>query len=125
MQDMIKIRYLGRTPKTVDLPIPFLSRSDRAGQVICDPVGIFPKEDGERLLEICGPGGLFILEPFTQEEVGPLCACGCGENIVILPQHKFKGIPKYRHGHFKPNLPKGSPIQASQSEGEQNDHPAE
>ena len=125
MKDTIKIRYLGRTPKIVDLPIPFLAKCEHAGQVVCDPVGVFPREDGERLLEISGPEGLFILEPFTEEEVGPICACGCGEHIVILPIHKTKGIPKYRHGHYKPNLPRGSAVQKSDSEAEQTDHLSE
>ena len=29
----------------------------------------------------------------------PLCACGCGERIEILPKHRHKGIPTYRHAH--------------------------
>ena len=27
------------------------------------------------------------------------CACGCGGDIVILPQHRWCGIPKYIRGH--------------------------
>ncbi|HMX08882.1 MAG TPA: recombinase family protein [Microthrixaceae bacterium] len=33
------------------------------------------------------------------QRTAPLCACGCGEAIEILPQHRHKGIPTYRHGH--------------------------
>lgn len=55
----IPIEYLGRCPKIVELPIPLLARSSKTGQVICNPIGEFPVEDGERLLEISGPGGLF------------------------------------------------------------------
>ena len=33
-----------------------------------------------------------------------LCACGCGEEIISLPLHKYVGIPKYKRGHcFKIN----------------------
>jgi len=27
------------------------------------------------------------------------CKCGCGGDIIILPHHKNRGIPKYIHGH--------------------------
>lgn len=27
------------------------------------------------------------------------CQCGCGEEIVIKPHHKYRGIPKYIIGH--------------------------
>lgn len=29
----------------------------------------------------------------------PLCACGCGEHIVIKPEHRRRGIPKFIVGH--------------------------
>jgi len=36
------------------------------------------------------------------------CACGCGGDIVILPHHKSRGIPKYIHGHnFKKSVGDG------------------
>lgn len=28
-----------------------------------------------------------------------ICACGCKKDIVILPHHKYRGIPKYLLGH--------------------------
>jgi hypothetical protein len=33
-----------------------------------------------------------------------LCLCGCGKEIVIKPWHKWRGIPKYLHGHCKNSL---------------------
>lgn len=52
----IKLKWKGKHPKTFDLPIPFLSYSQQAElkvkKVICDPIGEFPFEDAERLLEI-------------------------------------------------------------------------
>jgi hypothetical protein len=30
---------------------------------------------------------------------GKLCACGCGEKIVIRPHHKYVGIPNFVKGH--------------------------
>ena len=103
--DTIKIRFLGKTPKIVELPVPYISKSERTGQVICDPVGEFPIEDGERLLEISGSEGMFIREvelpPEPEPELGPFCACGCGERIEIKVHHKSRGIPKYRLGHWQ------------------------
>lgn len=30
----------------------------------------------------------------------PICACGCGQEIVIKPHHKYKGIPRYINFHY-------------------------
>ena len=30
-----------------------------------------------------------------------LCKCGCGEEIIILPIHKWKGNPKYINHHYQ------------------------
>lgn len=30
----------------------------------------------------------------------PLCACGCGNRIVIKHFHRYEGIPKYIRGHY-------------------------
>jgi NUMOD3 motif-containing protein len=30
----------------------------------------------------------------------PLCACGCGEAIIVKPHHKRRGIPEYSPGHY-------------------------
>jgi len=53
---MIQLRYLGRCPKVVQLPIPFLAHSMKTGEVTCNPVGQFPDADAEALLAM---GGLF------------------------------------------------------------------
>jgi len=40
------------------------------------------------------------------------CVCGCGEEIIIKPWHKYDGIPKYITGHHvrgKPSPMKGIP----------------
>ena len=29
----------------------------------------------------------------------PLCACGCGERIVVKRAHRHRGIPRFVHGH--------------------------
>lgn len=113
----MKIKYLGRTPKTVELPIPFEFKSEQKGKVICDPVGEFTEEDGQKLLEI---GGLWVLAesesvktkpspvvPVVNDTVPsvdtskemPLCACGCGTRIVWKNIHKTTGIPKYIQYH--------------------------
>ena len=46
----VKLKWTGVGSKVVELPIPFLSKADKTGEVVCDPIGEFPLEDGERLL---------------------------------------------------------------------------
>lgn len=55
----IEIEFLGRCPKVVELPVPFVSKCRKTGEVVCDPIGVFPEADGEALLKISGPKGLF------------------------------------------------------------------
>ena len=50
--ETIRLEYLGRTPRTFSLPIPFVALSAKTGEVTCDPIGVFPAEDAERLLEM-------------------------------------------------------------------------
>ena len=96
----IRIRYLGtKLPKIVELPIPYVSKSERTGQVICDPIGEFPAEDGERLLAMAGADAMFVLEP-DEMEYGDPCLCGCGEPTIIRPYHKkTNSRPKFIFGH--------------------------
>ena len=56
---MVHLKWLGKRPKTVELPIPFLSRSEKTGEVICDPIGEFSDEDAERLMQLSGKDGLW------------------------------------------------------------------
>lgn len=72
----IKIRYRGKLvgkqwvydrPKVVELPIPFIAKSMKTGEVICDPVGEFPEDDGLRLLKMSGPDGPFVEEIISRE----------------------------------------------------------
>lgn len=86
----IKIRYRGKqyggkwiyqAPKTVELPIPYISRSEKVGEVLCNPCGVFPYADGIKLLELSGKDGPFVIEeeiygdqpeePEPEIEVGP------------------------------------------------------
>lgn len=34
---------------------------------------------------------------------GRLCACGCGQPVVVLPRHHSTGAPRYIHGHHYPS----------------------
>lgn len=52
----MRIRWLGEGPRVVETPVPLLSRSEKTGEVLCDPIGDFNEEDGRALVEI---GGLF------------------------------------------------------------------
>lgn len=64
-----RIKYLGRSPsKIVELPIPFVSRSEKIGEVLCNPIGTFPIEHAEKLLEISGEDGLFKLVEYIYDE---------------------------------------------------------
>lgn len=63
MSNTVKIRYLGnKFPKTVELPVPFWSKSQKTGEVTfndpANPVMDFPAADGGNL---AGIGGLFEL----------------------------------------------------------------
>lgn len=73
----LKIRYRGKlfgsqwiysTPRTVPLPIPYISHSEKVGEVLCNPVGVFPYADGIKLLELSGEDGPFVLEEAFQDE---------------------------------------------------------
>ena len=67
----LKIRFRGSfiggkwvysKPRTVETPIPYISRSEKTGEVVCGPVGTFEYADGQKLLELSGPDGPFVLE---------------------------------------------------------------
>lgn len=58
----IRIRYTGRLingQKIIELPVPFVSKCEKTGEVVCNPVGEFDPENGQKLLDI---GGQFKLE---------------------------------------------------------------
>ena len=111
MAETMKIRWLGKGEKKVELPIPYVSKSEKTGEVLCNPIGEFPIEDGKRLLEIPGIEGSFELvgvmgqkAPETAKAVGPeyydkTCECGCGERLQKKASHKNTGIPRFILGH--------------------------
>lgn len=35
-----------------------------------------------------------------QQSKRPICGCGCGQEIIILPSHFYMGIPKYKKFHY-------------------------
>ena len=37
----------------------------------------------------------------------PVCQCGCGSRLVVLPRHRSMGLPKYVHGHHPNPLRRG------------------
>ena len=113
-----RIKWLGRGSKKVELPIPFVQKCEKTGEVICDPVGEFPYEDGMKLLEV--GGGMFKLAEGEKTDsptetksaveepkyYDHLCACGCGGKIEVKASHKHTAIPKYLKHHFKPSAAK-------------------
>lgn len=67
--ETVRIRYTGmRSKKVVELPIPFTAKSEKIGEVICDPIGEFTPEDAEKLLSVAGASGTF--EVVDEEEEG-------------------------------------------------------
>jgi hypothetical protein len=46
-------------------------------------------------------------EAWALRGVAPICACGCGGKIEIIPVHRTKGLPKYIHGHHPNPLRRG------------------
>lgn len=41
-----------------------------------------------------------IVRKWLEQEQGKhVCACGCGEAIAIIQDHKYRGIPKFVRGH--------------------------
>lgn len=114
----LRIKWNGKTPRTFSLPIPFISHSDKTGEVRCDPIGEFPPEDGQRLLEMEGTRAELVetiyengaqKEPEQKAEVKqakpdtssfPLCACGCekhvakeGNRFILGHSSKFPKAP--------------------------------
>jgi hypothetical protein len=53
------------------------------------------------------------LEWVSEQQGQHICGCGCGEPIIMKPQHFSTGIPAYRLGHYSrianPN-PKREPV---------------
>lgn len=65
----MKIKYLGsRLPKVVHLPLPFISKCEQTGEVVCNPVGEFTQEDGEFLIAL---KGMFVEADKCEEPTMP------------------------------------------------------
>ena len=106
----LKLKYLGKTPRTFKLPIPFIAKSDERGEVVCNPVGEFPVEDGKALLGL-GSDAFELIEEVEDgkgevEDGSPgemsLCACNCGKRLTWKKQYKYmKAVPKYIQGHYQ------------------------
>ncbi|MDZ4345292.1 MAG: hypothetical protein U1E51_22980 [Candidatus Binatia bacterium] len=97
----LRIKWNGKNPRTFSLPIPFISHSEKTGEVICNPTGEFPPEDGQRLLDIEGTRAELVETVYEGKEVteedGPKitvpkidilkalfdpCQCGCGKSVA-------------------------------------------
>jgi len=110
----MKLKYLGKTPRTFELPVPFISKSDKEGEVVCDPIGEFPAKDGKFLLSL-GSDQFELIEeiddgqPETDDGIPgemPLCACNCGKRLIWKKQYKYLDVlPKYIAGHYNAKQP--------------------
>ena len=93
----LRIKWNGKTPRTFSLPIPFISLSEKEGEVFCNPIGDFPPADGQRLLDL--EGSLAELVETVYESDSPdnpkqlaaalnlrsqagLCQCGCEKSVA-------------------------------------------
>lgn len=95
---MMKIKFLGsRLPKVVSLPLPFISKCEKTGEVVCNPVGEFTQADGEFLVGLKGmfvefvegngapPPDLPTVTPLTDEEEKALkYVADCDIEIPII-----------------------------------------
>ncbi|WP_373371369.1 HNH endonuclease [Stigmatella ashevillensis] len=43
--------------------------------------------------------GKELIKNWLAKQQAPLCACGCGERIVLKPSHRHAGIPQFILGH--------------------------
>lgn len=68
----LKIEYKGKTPRIIELPVPLISKREKTGEVICDPIGVFPYVDGHNLLKLQGKDGPFRLVEQIYEELPDL-----------------------------------------------------
>lgn len=122
----IKIKFLGKSGRRlVELPIPYVQKCEKVGEVLCDPIGTFTAADGLALLAVEGIEETFqeveriysdgpvetkseVVQPKTVEPeyYDQTCLCGCGGRLIKKPNHKFSGIPKYLlgHGGFKKGI---------------------
>lgn len=65
----VRLQYVGPKRKmVVELPIPFVSRCEKRGEVVCDPIGEFSEEDAAALLDLSGADGLFRLVDEEKQE---------------------------------------------------------
>jgi len=52
-----------------------------------------------------------------------LCKCGCGQEIIIKPHHKYVGVPDYISGHNGRGCKKSDSFKKKQSERMKVDNP--
>jgi hypothetical protein len=99
----LKIRYRGKLigkvwsydkPKIVELPVPFVAKSEKTGEVACDPIGIFEYENGKALLEKSGPDGCFVLEEEVYPEVAEIPTV-FGSSLETEPQQEERPVDRW------------------------------
>jgi len=110
----MKLKYLGKSPRSFPVPVPFVSMSEKTGEVLCDPIGEFTYKDAQYLLNL-GTDQFELIEeiddgkpeaePGIPEEM-PLCACNCGKRLTWKRQYKYLDVlPKYIAGHHMAKQP--------------------
>jgi len=94
----LRIKWNGKTPRTFSLPIPFISLSEKEGEVFCNPIGDFPPADGQRLLDLEGSLAELIETIYEGETTKganttgavssvlgvqfSFCQCGCEKSVA-------------------------------------------
>jgi hypothetical protein len=121
---MVRLKYLGRTPKIIELPIPFVAKSEKTGQVMCNPVGEFTDEDAEKLIGICSE----VWERMTEQPVKakPPSAEGPAEQKKLSPlavwqakQRLIKKQKKEQVQQLEPSRNESTTPRTAESEGSQ------
>jgi hypothetical protein len=69
-EGMKKLKYVGpsKLPKIVELPVPFLMKSEKTGEVRCNPVGEFPDDAAAHLLSTAAEYWQDVAEKVTKEK---------------------------------------------------------
>src|SRR2546426_1094964 len=66
------LEYLGKTPRTFILPIPWLARSDRRGEVTFNPTADVDEATAEFLIKECGDAFRAVKSETIQEALGEI-----------------------------------------------------
>lgn len=65
MEKMVEVKWKGKTPKTIERPIPFVSKCEKEGDVTFNPTAMLPEHEAKYLVE---SGGMYELVEKVEEQ---------------------------------------------------------